>query len=617
MKKKVQGKKGFLHYFWRRLLITLIVGVLAVAWISYDQWKQTRDTRPSNAYIESEITNLESSLTKYHNKDLSISDCLSSYCKSTNYSESALLLYQPETGEFYASRPMATAFVRQNGESHLYRTNDADILNRLAASENFYYYDSEPIIYSIYVKDDQFIPGEVYMEKSIPLSDMKEKKEGEKYPGEWIDLSPENTDGWTKICSRYTKEYLCAFHGYAWDENEDEPEDGEAYLKNVFISSTAFFRQTALAMDQLVQDIPKQYKQYQDAFSRYKLEDHSRKEIADREAMLKNELEYLPMALWDNYVYNMWINFDANKRINGSTDFSWFSRDNFAVHYYDIHFHRKTWKLFSFAYQDPVKSYQYQYVQFLPLIAVCYILPAVLVIGLLWAVIAYLIHSKKYDIKAYRKNLTGALAHDLKTPLTVIYGNAENLRNHTYPEKADDYADCIMENVMHMDEMIAATLELSQLSSQKKPEMKDQVDLTALLHQAFQRNASLMEQRGLTLKESGSMTVSGNTKMLTQLADNLVSNAVRHTAEGGSITVDAEKHTLRISNPYTGELDVKTICEPFRRGDSARGSHSGSGLGLSIVQQIASLNKLRLRITAKDGIYTVELKSSILWRDIF
>ena len=170
---------------------------------------------------------------------------------------------------------------------------------------------------------------------------------------------------------------------------------------------------------------------------------------------------------------------------------------------------------------------------------------------------------------------------------------------------------------MHIDEMIAATLELSQLSSQKKPEMKDQVDLTALLHQAFQRNASLMEQRGLTLKESGSMTVSGNTKMLTQLADNLVSNAVRHTAEGGSITVDAEKHTLRISNPYTGELDVKTICEPFRRGDSARGSHSGSGLGLSIVQQIASLHKLRLRITAKDGIYTVELKSSILWRDVF
>ena len=96
--------------------------------------------------------------------------------------------------------------------------------------------------------------------------------------------------------------------------------------------------------------------------------------------------------------------------------------------------------------------------------------------------------------------------------------------------------------------------------------------------------------------------------MLTQLAENLAANAVQHAAEGCEITVTAEKRTLRLSNAYTGELNEKTLCEPFRRGDAARGSQSGSGLGLSIVQQIAALHKLRLRVTAKDGVFTAELK---------
>lgn len=138
--------------------------------------------------------------------------------------------------------------------------------------------------------------------------------------------------------------------------------------------------------------------------------------------------------------------------------------------------------------------------------------------------------------------------------------------------------------------------------------MKEKHDLTELLHAAFQRNAGLMEQRGLKLTESGQMIVKGNPEMLAQLAANLADNAVQHTAEGGEISVAAEKRNVRISNPYIGELDAKTLCEPFKRGDAARGNQSGSGLGLSIVQQIAALHKLRLRVTAKGGIFTIELK---------
>ena len=139
------------------------------------------------------------------------------------------------------------------------------------------------------------------------------------------------------------------------------------------------------------------------------------------------------------------------------------------------------------------------------------------------------------------------------------------------------------------------------------PKMKENVDLSSLFHEAFLRNETLMTQRSLTLSESGKLMLKGNSEMLTQLAENLVANAIQHTSDGGRISVTAERRKLRISNPYTGSLDVKKICEPFQRGDAARGSHSVSGLGLSIVKQIASLHKMKLRITTKDGIFTAEL----------
>lgn len=190
----------------------------------------------------------------------------------------------------------------------------------------------------------------------------------------------------------------------------------------------------------------------------------------------------------------------------------------------------------------------------------------------------------------------------------MIYGFAEILRQHTHPDKADDYADGIMENAAHIDEMIAGVLGLAQLEQYAAPEMKETVDVTALLHEAFARYAAEMQLHGLNVQELGKWEIRGNAEMLRQMAENLAVNVLQHAAENSAVTVTAEGKLLRIRNAYTGELDAKTLCEPFRRGDAARGKGSGSGLGLAFVQQIAALHKIRLRITAADGVFTVELK---------
>ena len=616
MKKKAKGKIRFRIFFLIWFAICILAGC---AWIGHfykEGWQECRTASPRDTLAQKEIESVEYRLKQTDEQGDSVPVRLAGLRMSPDdYEESAWVLYQPETGEFYTDQPCYAAYVWQNGESKQYYLYDTETISRLYDSVHFLY-GGEPLLYSIYVKDDQFVPGELFVVKDSYLPFPRYQTEGRKIAGEWIDLTPDNTDGWTKICSDRSKEYLASYHDVYVSESHLEESakktsmDGNSYLSGAGLIGCAnapeadAFRQKIRSelADEYARIRENQKQRYKDAengsVSAETLDEYH---VADRKELLefyqrsdKAQRRDLPKQMYKKFQYD-------------TTGRSW----NFSFEDADVHFRGEDWMLYHFQYINPQKMFYRLFLVFLPLM-IPPLLVFSLLIGLLLAVITYSVYSRRYDIEAYRRSLTGALAHDLKTPLSVIYGNAENLRAHVHPENADEYADCIMENVTHIDEMIAGVLGLAQLERRTAPPMKDNADLAALLHTAFQRKTAAMKQRCLTLEESGNLPLRGNADMLTQLAENLAANAVQHASEGGKITVSAEKNTLRISNPYTGELDVKALCEPFKRGDAARGSQSGSGLGLSIVQQIAALHHLRLTITAKDGIFTAELKKTML-----
>lgn len=631
MKKKKQqeqtkypGKKKFGRFFRRRLLICTIAALGLIGWqLLYKGWKACRDfTLPS--LQDYRVDDIEEALNKNEKTDSEISRILGMKLNPNPAFERALLLYQPETGECYTSRTFAAAYTKQGEESKLYYLYDPKLIGQLADSLNKQeYIYNNPIIRSIYVKDDMFLPGEVYMQKNrVPLYDLIGEFASKKpIPGEWADLTIDRAEGWDMICNLDDKETLSHYPDYENGTDidaqfaalaKDEPKLGTVILKGSPNSPTA-----DACMQEVTQQISADYEYLQKDWAQ---------QLHDAEYGVFNQdiREEYQVKTREELIKQVKESNESQKNNLPQRFFTYFllGRDEINRPYIsfrpcdrDITFRGQNWQLWYFQYYYPERDFKYNYVSLLPLALAFSVIP-VLLLALIWAVISYLIYSRRYDIETYRRNLTGALAHDLKTPLAVIYGNAENIRAHNHPENTDEYAEFIMENVTHMDEMIAGVLGLSQLEARKRPKMKDTVDLSALLHTAFQRNAAFMEARGLTLSESGRFEISGNPDMLTQLAENLAANAVQHAAEGSRITVLVEKNTLRISNPYTGELDEKTICEPFRRGDAARGSQSGSGLGLSIVQQIAALHKLRLRITARDGIFTAELKRNPLLRRI-
>ncbi len=533
--------------------------------------------------------------------------------------ERSAILYQPQTGETYVSSMMACAVVSSTGADGSttrlrFYNYDPDTLTRLAELEDG---DGWLYVADIYAKDHRFVPGKVFQfddpDQTVkPLS------------GKWIDLTPSDTEGWTHYIESDTYEKLTEQPGF-----EPTPYD-EEHLSGVFLRGLFYSPHISEAMNNILENYPGDYADTLDKIREY--EEMLTSPVTEFDLSnwnVESEAEYreaIQDAISDTYAYTMrdlperrfrtWYTEQGFNRIKHSGYHVTYDKLHPTVDHdrVEISFRGETWQLLCIRYFDPVQNFRaylreyfvYEYYKDY-LVPICAAAAAALLLAFLWALISYLIYSKRYDMAAYRRTLTGALAHDLKTPLTAISGYSENLMEHTHPDKADAYAGAIMENVQHMDSMIAGTLGLAELESRDKIEMQE-VDLTALTADAFEKVQPVTAQRRLTVELSGTCTVKGNAAMLRQLALNLAANAAQHAAEGGKITVTGEGRTLRMQNPFAGELDEKAILEPFKRGSKARGRESGSGLGLSIVQQIAALHKAKLRVTARDGVFTAELR---------
>lgn len=213
----------------------------------------------------------------------------------------------------------------------------------------------------------------------------------------------------------------------------------------------------------------------------------------------------------------------------------------------------------------------------------------------------------QYEIDEYRRNMTNALAHDLKSPLTAIYGYAENLKNNVHSEKKDYYADAVLENVQYMNEIITNTLDLAKLEISDKGLKKEKVDITALAEELYTKYKPQAENRDIAFKISGKAVVTADRKMITQAVENLISNAVKYTEDGGEIVVSANDKSFEISNLCGDILNAKTLDKPFEKADQSRSNRKGSGLGLSIVKNIAMLHKFGFETKAENNIFTAKI----------
>ncbi len=238
----------------------------------------------------------------------------------------------------------------------------------------------------------------------------------------------------------------------------------------------------------------------------------------------------------------------------------------------------------------------------------CIILMVVCIgIALLTSYNKYRKYCTQYEIDEYRRNMTNALAHDLKSPLTAIYGYAENLKNNVHSEKKDYYADAVLENVQYMNEIITNTLDLAKLEISDKGLKKEKVNIVALAEELYVKYRPQAEGRDISFKISGKAVVSADRKMMIQAVENLISNAVKYTKDGGEITVSADDKSFMISNSCGNITNAENLVRPFEKADQSRSNRSGSGLGLSIVKNITMLHKFGFETKAESNTFTAKV----------
>lgn len=211
-----------------------------------------------------------------------------------------------------------------------------------------------------------------------------------------------------------------------------------------------------------------------------------------------------------------------------------------------------------------------------------------LVVALILAMQTYRTYEKKEELERRRRELTNALAHDLKTPLSIISGYAQNLLENIQTEKRRQYATGILEKVEHMDRITREMLDLSKLETVPLSMHCREVSLAAICREVIARYADVCSERSLKTELEGEQIVKADPALIKRVIDNFFVNALAHTPEHGIIKISISQDTLRFYNSGSRipPERIKDIWYPFEKADSSRGNTKGTGLGLAIAARI-------------------------------
>lgn len=207
--------------------------------------------------------------------------------------------------------------------------------------------------------------------------------------------------------------------------------------------------------------------------------------------------------------------------------------------------------------------------------------------------------TNQWKMEQERIEMVAALAHDLKSPLSLIlaYSDALAEDNQDGSEQLKEYLAVIRENAEKSASLVRQMQYTSELENKGVKLYPVIIDLRGFLKQKVQFFRLQAQQKAIELTLHMDKNVPGHIQIdsesLTRILDNLLSNSLQYTPAGGRIEVkvNAEKGQLSYTISDTGcgfsAKDLKRAFDKFYRGDEARQTSGGhSGLGLYIVKQL-------------------------------
>lgn len=197
-----------------------------------------------------------------------------------------------------------------------------------------------------------------------------------------------------------------------------------------------------------------------------------------------------------------------------------------------------------------------------------------------------------------RKQFIGSATHDLKNPIFIISGYMDMLERMPViveNERAQNYIGAMRRGVTKMNNLVRDMLDLLQLEHGVELEKTDYV-FSSFVRESVQDMPLRAQEKGVSFAvdvPDDRTTIAIDPKRMNRVMDNLVSNAIKYTPEGGSVWVTAsladDKATIEVSDNGLGipEETLPRLFEPFQRVETEEHmAQEGTGLGLSIVKAI-------------------------------
>ncbi|MEP7288940.1 MAG: ATP-binding protein [Chloroflexota bacterium] len=215
-----------------------------------------------------------------------------------------------------------------------------------------------------------------------------------------------------------------------------------------------------------------------------------------------------------------------------------------------------------------------------------------------------------------QRDFLANVTHDLRTPLTSIQGFSQAIIDGvaSNPSAAQRAAQIIYEEAGRLNRMVQELLDLARIEAGRFSMTQHSIHLTELLNALGERIAPRAAENGLTLKLNVPPlpTIAGDGDRLVQVYTNLVDNALKHTPQGGTVTLRAIVYNngVLVQVRDTGEgipaADLPHIFDRFYQVDKSRqrGRRDGVGLGLTITKGIVEAHGGRLWVESQDGVGT-------------